>query len=338
MAEIRYNKSIVKNINESLIRKAIRGDGPFTKTKIARITELSFPTVSRIIDDMSKTGEILRNGVDPTTGGRHAMSYIINPDFAYFLCMYVLSGAIRTLVINSLGELVDRQETPMTHVSGMIDLMDKIVEEQTETYPIRALAIGLPWGISNGLIQFGAKDTGLMNFPLQEHMETKYGIRTRVENDMNTMVAGCYARTFREEGGSMVCIHIGSTGLGCGLYLRGHLIRGFHGFAGELRYLPVDDDKTIGTDIEDMVGIQTKDIAKIVAAISCTVDPHTIVFYRNHTIDAELEEVKELCKKYLPEETIPEMIISDQFIEDFESGLILFGKEMLISGYEIVNR
>lgn len=336
MAEIRYNKSIVKNINESLIRKAIRDEGPFTKTKIARVTELSFPTVSRIIDDMTQSGEILRNGVDPTTGGRHAMSYIINPDFAYFLCIYRTGAGLRTIVINSLGEVVARTEAAAA-MEDTVSVMEDIIREMSTNYPIRALSIGLPWGISNGLVQFGAKDSGLMNFPMQQYLEDKFGIRTRVENDMNAIVTGCYRRMFKEEGGSLICVNIGTTGLGCGLYLRGHLIRGFHGFAGELRYLPVNENTNLDAHILTE-GIRPVNIAQIVASLSCSVDPRTIVFYKHNNIENVLPEVKELCKRYLPEDIIPEMIVSEQMMEDFENGLIQFGKDMLVCGYEIVNR
>lgn len=104
MSDIRYNKSIVKNINECLIRKVLRESESFTKTKIARDTGLSFPTVSRILDEMVQDGEIISNGVDPTTGGRHAHSYSVNPDYAYVLCLYFPGKSWHTMVLNAIGE------------------------------------------------------------------------------------------------------------------------------------------------------------------------------------------------------------------------------------------
>lgn len=342
MGEIRYNKSIVKNINESLIRKAIQGDEAFTKTKIARETGLSFPTVSRILDEMAHSGEILSNGVDPTTGGRHAQSYVINPAFAYVLCLYMPTNtSVRMLVINSLGDRVKTEDVPEKITdANLVDVIDGIVEKEMDEYPIRALSLGLPFGISYGKLMFGTGESGLRNYDLQGHLEKKFGIKARIENDMNAIVTGCYERTFVEGDRSLACVSMGVRGCGCGLYLRGHLIRGNHGFAGELRYLPTGENSNLDKEYqtEQWGSVSAIRVAQIVSSICCTVDPQTIVFYDRMNIREVLPEARELCKRFLPEEVIPELLVSDKAREDFENGLIRFGRDMLMAGYEIVNR
>ena len=283
----------------------------------------------------------MRNGVDPTTGGRHAMSYIVNPDFAYYLCIFISKpGTLRTLVRNTHGEKVRDKDYPLKSLYVLVDTIDHVVEELVDEYPIKALAIGLPFGISKGRIAFCAdfSDPSLKDFPLQEHLEAKFGIRTRVENDMNSMVVGCYNRMIREKNDSMVCVNVGRRGLGCGLYLRGHVIRGFHGFAGEMRHLPVSYDATFDSRLSSNGGATPVEIAQMVAAITCTVDPRVIVFYKHPGTEDVLEEVKDLCERFLPKDVIPELVISDHAQQDFEGGLIHFGKEMLMAGYELVNR
>ena len=342
MAEIRYNKSIVKNINESLIRKAIQGEEAFTKTKIARDTGLSFPTVSRILDEMAHFGEILSNGVDQTTGGRHAQSYVINPAFAYVLCLYMPTNtALRALIINSLGDRVKSDDIEETvSPENFIEVLDGVIAKEMEDYPIRALSLGLPYGISYGKLMFGTGETGLRNYDLQQHLEEKFGIKARIENDMNAIATGCYERTFQEDFRSLACVSMGVRGCGCGLYLRGHLIRGNHGFAGELRYLPMGEDFNLDKEYQTELweSVSAIRVAQIVASICCTVDPQMIVFYDRMNIREIMPEVRELCKRFLPEEVIPELVVSDKILEDFENGLIRFGRDMLMAGYEIVNR
>lgn len=341
MAEIRYNKAIVKNINESLIRKALHGEGPFTKTMIARMTELSFPTVSRIVDEMVRSGEILLCGMDASTGGRHAQSFVINPNFAYCLCMYMPSYAmIRVFLIDSLGKIVTSEEMDLPEWTlGLVEIMDGLVENYMNLYPIRALSIGLPFGISaKGTILFGSESSGLKDFPIQQHMEAKFKIRTRVENDMNTMVTGCYKRMFKEDGRSLALVNFGESGCGCGLYLRGHLVRGHRGFAGELRYLPADADNNMERCYSNGMLERPELIAQMLSSICCIVDPHTIVLYKNADTEKILPQVEELCKKYIPEDVIPKIVVTDKKREDFENGLISFGLDLLMVGYEIVNR
>ena len=100
----------------------------------------------------------------------------------------------------------------MTHNDRLKEQIDEIVELKMKKYPIRAISAGLPWGINNGTILFGAKSYGLEGYNLQEHLEEKFGVSARVENDMNTIVTGCYNRMFTDEKVSIACVNFGNRG------------------------------------------------------------------------------------------------------------------------------
>ena len=343
MGDIRYNKSIVKNINESLIRRMLQGAGTFTKTKVARETGLSFPTVSRILDEMAESGEILGGGVDPTTGGRHAQSYVLNPEYAYVQCIYFPDGkTMRSLLINALGERAFEEDIPIEDVRIAVrEGIDACIEKNMAKYPVKAISIGLPWGVSQGKILFGAKPFDLENYPIENHLKEKFGISARVENDMNAAAAGCYVRMFgRDERVSMACLSVAGGGCGCGLYVRGHLVRGAHGFAGELRYIAQDRTQNMDKAFEDgsVKKEPTDYVAQMVCAICATVDPACVVFYETKDLPQDLSAVEEACRRFLPEEVVPHLTLSNSFHEDLENGLIEYGTELLLQGYEIVNR
>ncbi|MBO6158725.1 MAG: ROK family transcriptional regulator [Firmicutes bacterium] len=344
MSEIRYNKAIVKNINESLIRRCLQGAGSFTKTKIARETGLSFPTVSRILDEMTERGEILGGGIDPTTGGRHAQSYVLNPDFAYVLCIYFPQPTcMRLLMINSLGEVSEREDIPVaSRTEGVKETMDRVIAEKMLSHSVKAISIGLPWGVSQGKILFGAKDTGLENYPLEAHLIEKFGISARVENDMNAAAAGCYTRMFgKDEKISLACISVTTAGCGCGLFVRGHLVRGQHGFAGELLYMAASPEQNMRESfhkIRDEGADASRSIAQMVSGICATVDPAYIVFYHRDDLPQNMKKIEDLCRIYLPEEVVPNLIQADSYEQDQENGLISFGMDLLLAGYEIINR
>lgn len=343
MGDIRYNKSIVKNINESLIRRSLQGIGPFTKTKVARETGLSFPTVSRILDEMAESGEILGGGVDPTTGGRHAQSYVLNPEYAYVLCIYFpREKTMRALLMNAVGELVEREEVEIENIPTAVrETLDETIRRKMEKYPLKAVSVALPCGVSQGKLLFGAKGTSLEGYGLEEHLKKTFGIGARVENDMNTAATGCYVRMFgRDERISLACISVGSVGCGCGLYVRGHLVRGAHGFAGELRYVAADKDVNIDQAFRE--GFTAYDrtvcVAQMVSAVCSTVDPACVVFYERSDTKTDLPAVEEACRRFLPEEVVPHLIMTGAYVDDLEKGLTEFGTELLLSGYEIVNR
>ena len=67
----------LKRENTALLRQAMQ-HGSAGKNDLARLTHLSFPTVSRIVDEMVERGEAQEIGTAASTGGRCAMQYRLN--------------------------------------------------------------------------------------------------------------------------------------------------------------------------------------------------------------------------------------------------------------------
>jgi len=344
MTGIGYNKDVVKNINESLIRKTISGRESFTKSKIAAETELSFPTVSRIVDTMVASGELMVDGIDESTGGRHAMSYRVNPAYAYILGFYLMRPNLAVVIVmNAIGEIVERQTTVFTPSEEVISkAIDEIIAEKMRNYPVRGIACGLSCGVSaNGELLFGAEKVGLKDFPLKEMVEKRYGIPIRIENDLNTVATGCYHRMFGgKEAATLACASFNEHGAGMGLYVRGHLVRGANGFAGELRYAPLvgGDSLRERYETDSAVDGAAQYIGQLMAAVSVIVDPAAVVLYDTELTHGKEAEIKAAYRKYIPDEIRPELIMSDTYQDDYEQGLVKYGMDMLQRGYRIVNR
>lgn len=346
MGEFTYNKAIVKNINENLIRKAIQGRDGFTKTKIARQTGLSFPTVSRILDEMEQSGEILLSGTDQTTGGRHANEYQLNPAYAYILSLYYsLDLHVTSIVYNALGDETERSTSQVEGTLGESLIspdkgVHELIRRTMEKYRIKAITLGIPCGVSSGKILYGVSAEAY-GYRLREDLERTFSVKVRVENDMNMAAAGCYARMFHEgERVTLACISFQQDGCGCGLYARGHLLRGAHGSAGELRFLPMDENKNLHEyfvlSLSEEKRIQY--FSQAIASVCAVIDPGYVVIYQSAVNSTNLEAVKEKTFSYLPEDARPEIILCNSFVEDFERGLKSYGMNLLLSGYQIVNQ
>lgn len=76
----------LKRENTALLRQAMQ-HGSAGKNDLARLTHLSFPTVSRIVDEMVERGEAQEIGTAASTGGRCAMQYRLNPQYRLVLCL-----------------------------------------------------------------------------------------------------------------------------------------------------------------------------------------------------------------------------------------------------------
>lgn len=68
---------------------------------------------------------------------------------------------------------------------------------------------------------------------------------------------------------------------------------------------------------------------KIIQSYIALINPNLIVLYSNSYIIDKLEEIKFYCKCRIPENAMPKIIISDEFIEDYEYGLSKMANELM---------
>lgn len=139
--------------------------------------------------------------------------------------------------------VVDRVPTP----SGADAVVDAIVElvgslaEQVE-HPVAPVALGLgaPGLIDRkGTLRFGPNVAGLVDLAFGEVLAKRTGLSVVVDND-----ATCAAWAEHERGAARGANHsltvtLG-TGIGAGITVKGELLRGAHGFAGEPGHMVVN--------------------------------------------------------------------------------------------------
>jgi predicted transcriptional regulator len=81
----------IKNMNIKKVRNILYKHDNLSKSELVSKTGLSFPTISRTIDSLLKTGELLEKGVYNSTGGRCAKIFSIDPLFSVFMALTQLS-------------------------------------------------------------------------------------------------------------------------------------------------------------------------------------------------------------------------------------------------------
>ena len=101
----------LKRENTALLRQAMQ-HGSAGKNDLARLTHLSFPTVSRIVDEMVERGEAQEIGTAASTGGRCAMQYRLNPQYRLFLCLRLEQTRCTGLCATSTAHRSNRNSRP----------------------------------------------------------------------------------------------------------------------------------------------------------------------------------------------------------------------------------
>lgn len=323
--------SIAKNLNDKIILSCIKHTNIFTKQEIAKQSELSFPTASKIIDEFVERKIVLSLGIEENSqGGRKAAVFRLNVDFAHALILFLQEQNIYYQIVNALGEpiLQYKKEYKLTAtLTNIYEIIDEILQQDSL---IGAISIGIPGSVSNGKIYDIDGYDSLKECDLQNMLSEHYSIPVKVSNNMNAIATGM-ADKLSCTTENLVCIHLAQTGPGCSAVVNGKAVDGFCGFQGEIGFIPFYDDKTL-QEIA-LSGFQNVNfgeyIGKIAISLITILNPRSMIFYVEQKEREWEVAMEEYCKKYLPERALPEFVYSDSYQKDYFYGLTLLGTTLL---------
>ncbi len=243
---------IVRRAHQQAVLSAVLTHGPVSRRDVAAITHLSKPVVLGLVAELTESGLIRQQGVEGGRVGRSPDLYVANAQ-AGFIVGIDLGGTKLRAAIADLDGAVHGEIVEATHGGGGHQVADQIVslvrrlarEAKVPVGKITAIAVGSP-GVADadGRMQLAVNVSGLSDFSLQNHIRRPFRKSVvTVENDVNIAAIG-----ERSEGSGVGCddlvvLSIG-TGIGAGVIVNGRLVRGHHGAAGEVAWLPLGADPT----------------------------------------------------------------------------------------------
>ncbi|MGN1172945.1 MAG: winged helix-turn-helix transcriptional regulator, partial [Muribaculaceae bacterium] len=105
-------------------------NGNSTITDLAKVLDLSIPTVTKLVEEMCSSGILNSYGKLETAGGRHPQLYGLNPDACYFVGVDIRRFCVNIGLINFNGELVENQlnvpytfENPPKGLDNLCDII-----------------------------------------------------------------------------------------------------------------------------------------------------------------------------------------------------------------------
>lgn len=311
-----------KQLNTDLLRRAMRG-GERSKNELARETGLSFPTVSRIVDEMVARGEARETGAAASTGGRCAMQYVLEPGYRVFLCLRLEERTLHWFVCDLAGSALERGQEECA--ADILSDLDTLLMRVKARYPrLGAVSMGFAGTMKDGVVNEAFCYPGLRGVNLRAHLYNIVGLPVAVLRDMQLVAAG-YAARCTPPPRAAVCIYIGGGGIGAGVVLDGRVWEGANGFAGELHFLPIENNmeyaKThfAGADMADYC-------ARTICACAALINPDSVVLYADPLLDGVVEDVRARCAAVLPTLALPHIALSQEFTTDYETGLITLAR------------
>ncbi|MEG1609463.1 MAG: ROK family protein, partial [Clostridia bacterium] len=140
------------------------------------------------------------------------------------------------------------------------------------------------------------------NLDIESFVKEKLGVGVVVENDMKAC-AHAYS-------GNIATAQFGHNGIGIGIMVDGHVLRGQNGFAGEVGFIE-DINRNI---------MSVRYCAKIIRALICFCNPSEIIFYLSERQN-DFDKIMDEAMKKMPAYTKPKVVVSNDYIEDILKGL-----------------
>lgn len=324
MENIGGNALVIKEVNINLVRKTLKAKGQATKQQIAKATGLSFVTVGTVLRHLIKQNEVLEAELTPSNGGRPAQQYRYNDNFALALILFPYEMDRRIIIHSAIVKLSGQcvYETD-TEVEGIdLKIFERTIESLLASHPaIQVIGFGHPGVEESGKIIVSDYKM-LVGTSFTEHFNTLYQVPVIMENDVNAAVIGFAKRRKLADDCTLIYLYFPDRHPpGAGIFINGKLFKGKRNYAGEITTIPLDItwDETLYHSFDAIC----EAIARLIATICSILNPDKIVLNGNFLSKSHISAITQKCDTRLPQNIVPVIFLSDNFIADYQSGLIV---------------
>jgi glucokinase-like ROK family protein len=240
----------VRRINKSIVLNTLRLRAPISRVEVAHVTGLNRSTVSNIVNSLIDEGLVWESEHQDSTGGRPAISLSLRRDGGAVIGLEIGVDFIAILLANFVAETLWQARVPTSPSRSQIEII-----AQAERLVDQALAIAgehnlTPLGMGVGLPGLvNARQGELViapnlkwtNVPLRLMWNQRFRLPIYIENEANLAALGEYYFGLARGVENFVCLTSG-IGLGGGIMISGQLLRGGHGYAGEIGHTRRDEN------------------------------------------------------------------------------------------------
>lgn len=329
MKNIGGNAVIIKEININLVKEVLKTKEKATKQEISKETDLSFVTVGSALQHLLERSEIFETKLVQSNGGRPAQQYSYNFNYSLALIIYIYEKNnltfINSSVVNLKGETLYEEEK----VAELIDLslFDGLIKTAINNFPtLKVISFGHHGIELNGEIVVSDYKV-LEGLSFSQYFTELYGIPVILENNVYSAVLNFSKRRVVNDE-ILVYLHFPDNNRpSAAILIHGKVFKGKSNSAGEISHIPIGIDWS--TDLYNNTGLLIEAITKLIVAISATINPDTFIINGkslNHDIVSELGKN---IKEFLPENAIPKLFLSENFMTDYKNGLIIRAFEQL---------
>jgi predicted NBD/HSP70 family sugar kinase len=243
--------SLLRELGEQAVLETIFRRGPITRPEIATATNLSKPTVSAAVSRLEQGGLVRASGRRGGQRGRKPVAYVVNLRAGFVVGGDIGGSNVRVAAADLFGEPICDLKQP-TATNGSRAVGTQVLEMVTEVIDAASAVHGRPLALgvsAPGIVdRASGRVTSLAynvapegGFDPLEVIRDRFDLPVLVENNVNLAAVGEKWFGLARGVSTMVLIAIGA-GIGMGTIIDDELVRGAHGAAGEIGYLPLVGD------------------------------------------------------------------------------------------------
>jgi glucokinase-like ROK family protein len=244
-----------RNTKSTLVKKQVIAfyiqNGFATLAELSKQLNLSIPTVTKIIEEMTDAGLIVERGKLETAGGRHPSLYGLNPDSCYFGGVDIKNNSVSIGLVDFTGQMVSKSTDIPYEYENTPASLDKLCDTINEFFDSldvpRSRVAMINVNISGRVNPMTGHSYSRYNFdeqPLSDILSKKLNAHVCIENDTRAMALGEYLCSNNRDERNLLFINL-SWGLGLGAVIDGKIVTGKSGFAGEFGHMVTCDNEVI---------------------------------------------------------------------------------------------
>lgn len=248
-------QSVRRGATDRTLWEAVLGRGRVTRAELATSTGISKPTVSESVRRLVAAGLLDETGRQQTgRRGRVGTFYGVGAAAGWILALAVDQSGVHARSVDLTGRPLTEHEHPPGPAGDTRVLVETmrtaarraVAATGTGHGPLRAVGVS----VANPVDLKSHAVIALPHSPFREGLLSPdevladlVGGPVLVDNDVNLATLAEHRAGAAVGVGSFAYVYVGA-GLGLGLFLGDRLVRGAHGLAGEIGYLPADHDGT----------------------------------------------------------------------------------------------
>lgn len=218
-------------------------------TELSIFTGKSLPLIRSIVTSLVNEGYLCEQGLAPSTGGRRASIYVLNPNQTKYAVAVAMEQLTTRLTIYDLSR---KAAIPVQHldlelsdsfndVTVLINFINEsIAKSKINRVDILGVGIGMP-GFVNSEIGINSSYLFIKDgSTLRDYLIKGIDLPVTIDNDSSLIALAELNFGKARNLNDVMVVNIGS-GTGLGIIINGSLYRGSRGYAGEFSHVPLSN-------------------------------------------------------------------------------------------------